>query len=53
MEINGKYLYCFRLHIFFYKNGSGSQTAESGNSSGINGNTKTGKYDRKIYGNRW
>ena len=41
----------FSFSYFFDGNGSGSWTAGSGNSSGINGNTKTGKYDRKIDGN--
>jgi hypothetical protein len=36
------------ISIFLDRNGSESQTAGSENGSGINGNTKTGKYDRKI-----
>jgi hypothetical protein len=32
-------------------NGNRSRTARSKNGSGINGNTKIGKYDRKIDGN--
>jgi hypothetical protein len=41
----------FSFSYLLYENGSGSGTAGSGNGSGINGNTKTGKYDRKIDGN--
>jgi hypothetical protein len=36
------------VFVFLDGNGSGSRTAGSENGSGINGNTKTGKYDRKI-----
>ena len=36
------------VFIFLDGNGSGSRTAGNENGSGINGNTKTGKYDRKI-----
>jgi len=39
------------IFIFLDENGSGSRTTGSENGSGINGNTKTGKYDRKIDGN--
>jgi len=39
------------IFIFLDENGSGSRTTGSENSSGIDGNTKTGKYDRKIDGN--
>ena len=41
------------VFIFFYENMSGSWTARSENGSEINGNTKTGKYDRKIDENEW
>jgi hypothetical protein len=41
------------IFIFLDKNGSGSRTTGSENGSRINGNTKTGKYDRKIDGNEW
>jgi hypothetical protein len=40
------------VFIFLDENGSGSRTAGNENGSGINGNTKTGKYDRKIDGNK-
>jgi hypothetical protein len=39
------------VFIFLDGNRSGSRTARNENGSGINGNTKTGKYDRKIDGN--
>ena len=39
------------VFIFFDENGSRNRTAGNENGSGINGNTKTGKYDRKIDGN--
>jgi hypothetical protein len=41
------------IFIIFDGNGSGSRgrTTGSGNSSRINGNAKTDKYDRKIDGN--
>jgi hypothetical protein len=39
------------VSIFLNGNGSESRTAGSENGSGINGNTKTDKYDRKIDGN--
>jgi hypothetical protein len=39
------------VFIFFDGNRSGSRIAGSGNGSGINGNTKTGKYNWKIDGN--
>ena len=36
------------VFIFFDRNRSGSWTAGNENGSGINGNTKMDKYDRKI-----
>jgi hypothetical protein len=39
------------VFIFLDGNGSESRTTGSENDSGINGNTKMGKYDRKIDGN--
>ena len=36
------------VFIFLDGNRSGSRIAGNENGSGINGNTKTGKYDRKI-----
>jgi len=39
------------IFIFLDENGSGSWTIGSENGSGINGNTKTDKYGRKIDGN--
>ena len=42
----------FSFSYFFDENGSRSWTAGSENGSRINDNTKTGKYDRKIDGNR-
>jgi hypothetical protein len=36
------------VFIFLDENGNGSRTTGSENGCGINGNTKTGKYDRKI-----
>jgi hypothetical protein len=50
-ENEWKMLLPFSFPYLFYKNWSGRETAGSGNGSGINGNTKTGKYDRKIDGN--
>jgi hypothetical protein len=35
------------IFIFFDGNGNGNGIAGSKNGSGINGNAKTGKYDRK------
>jgi hypothetical protein len=44
---------CSTVFIFIFLNGnaSGSRTAGNENGSGINGNTKTGKYGQKIDGN--
>jgi hypothetical protein len=39
------------VFIFLDGNRSGNRTAGNENGSGINGNTKMGKYDRKIDGN--
>jgi hypothetical protein len=40
------------LYIYFFcRNESGRRTTGSENGSGINGNTKTDKYDWKIDGN--
>ena len=50
MKTDRKYLYCFRFYIFLTEVGAGQPGAEMG--SGINGNTKMGKYNRKIDGNR-
>jgi hypothetical protein len=36
------------ISIFLNENESRSRTARNENGSGINGNTKTGKYGRKI-----
>jgi len=43
--------YIIFIFIFLDENGSGRRTTGSENGSGINGNTKTGKYHRKINGN--
>jgi hypothetical protein len=54
MKTNGngrKIALPFLFSYFFYGNGSGSRTTGSRNGSGINGNVKTDKYDRKIDGN--
>ena len=42
----------FSFPYLFYENGSRSRTTGSENGSGINGNAKTDKYDRKIDGNK-